>query len=82
MKDERISAIGYAIAAAAFYATNVPCAKLLLARVPRSAWRGCCMSARGSAWGFSAKATTGTATSSGDKRRPVLADRGRNGRLG
>ena len=34
MKDERISAIGYAIAAAAFYATNVPCAKLLLARVP------------------------------------------------
>lgn len=31
--DKNVIAIGYAIAAAAFYALNVPCSKMLLAHI-------------------------------------------------
>lgn len=34
MRDKRLTAIFYALAAALFYALNVPCSKLLLERVP------------------------------------------------
>lgn len=33
MKNEKITAVGYAIAAAVFYALNVPCSKLLLNKI-------------------------------------------------
>ena len=34
VKDKNISAIIYALAAAVFYAVNVPCSKLLLGHIP------------------------------------------------
>ena len=34
MKDQNLAAIGYALAAALFYALNVPCSKLLLEKIP------------------------------------------------
>ena len=33
MKNQNITAIGYAIAAALFYALNIPCSKLLLGHI-------------------------------------------------
>ncbi len=33
MKNKQVTAIGYAVAAAMFYALNVPCSKLLLNKI-------------------------------------------------